>query len=175
MNLIFEVLDKKKHNFKNFDCGKEVMNSFLKRFALKNQKLNISKTWVVFDADAKIAENKSEVIAYFTFASQSIAPQLITDKKLPNYPVPTTLLARIALDLKFQNQGLGKELLFIALEEALRLCETGIPAYAVILDVLDEEALAFYQKFNFLRKLGNSTNQLFVRMTTLEEMFNKTI
>lgn len=62
MKLIFEILDKQKHNVKDFDCGQGVMNAFLKRFALKNQKLYLSKTWVVFDESKLDETNKADVV-----------------------------------------------------------------------------------------------------------------
>ena len=153
MKLIVEILDKSRHNFKSFDCGQKSMNDFLKQFALKNLKLNISRTWIVFDEHNNQGE-KHNVIGYFTLSMQSVEPSLFPDEKLPRYNLPTTLLARIAIDQNFQNQGLGKKILYAALKKALIISKVGLPSYAVILDVLDEKALAFYKKFSFLKKLG---------------------
>ena len=100
MKLIVEVLDSKKHDYKKFDCGQEVMNTFLKRFALKNQKLKIRKTWIF--CNEQINQNeKSNVIGYFTLTMQHIDPQFFADEKLPKYLLPITLLARIAVDKNF--------------------------------------------------------------------------
>lgn len=49
MNLILRVLDKNQHNLQDFDCGKKEMNAFLQKFALKNQELGLSKSWVLVD------------------------------------------------------------------------------------------------------------------------------
>ena len=172
MKLGFELLDRKKHSLKNFDCGKAVMNAYLKQFAFKNQKLKISKTWVVLDEEEEKLNLKSNVVAYFTLTAQHTESKLFSDKKLPNYPVPITLLARIAVDLNFQGKGVGKEVLFIALKKSLQLATEGLASYAVIIEVLDDKALAFYKKFSFLKKLDNSNHRLYVSMETLEEMFN---
>ena len=144
---------------------------------LKNQKLYLSKTWVVFEESKPAEDNKADVIGYFTLTAHSLESSLINDNdvKLAKYQVPITLLARIAVDLTFQGQGLGREILYIALEQALHFCHLGLPSYGVVLDVLDEKALHFYQKFSFFRKLDNSDTKLFVIMATLETICNKKI
>ena len=176
MKFLLEILDKNKHDIKNFDCGQEKMNLFLRRFALKHQNLGLSKTWILTNGETKLNQ-KSRVVGYFTLASQSIEPSLIKQveqNNLPNYYlIPTILLARIAIDINFQKQKLGSKLLAKALQKALEASEKGIPAYAVILDVLDDNAAKFYQKFNFFKKLFNLDNKLFVSIKTIKKLFKE--
>ena len=63
-------------------------------------------------------------------------------------PVPAVLLARLAVDRSEQGRQLGGHLLV----DALRRCVRGgreFGARAVVVDAIDEEAVAFYQHFDF--------------------------
>lgn len=171
MNLSLEILNKSKHNIKDFDCGKETLNQFLHRFALKNQQLGLSKSWVLLDKDFTSSIQKQEIIGYFILAIQTIEPKIIQEEKLPNYQLPVTLIARIAVNKKFQGNGLGTKLLFLAIKQALKLNNNGLPTYAVVLDILDNDAMRFYQKFNFFRLLDNSEKRLFVPMKIIQKIF----
>lgn len=166
MNLHLQVLDKNQHNPKNFDCGKQGMNAFLQKFALKNQQLGLSKSWVLVDNN-----NPQTIIGYFTLSIQTIEPQLIEEEKLPKYQLPVTLIARIAVDKTFQGKGFGRKLLFLALKKSLQLNNHGLPTYAIVLDILDNDAKEFYQQFNFFKELDNSGRKLFVPMKIIRELF----
>lgn len=166
MNLILRVLDKNQHNLQNFDCGKKEMNAFLQQFALKNQELGLSKSWVLVDDN-----NQQNIIGYFTLAIQTIEPQLIEEEKLPKYQLPVTLIARIAVNKTFQGKGFGRKLLFLSLKQALKLNNNGLPTYAVVLDILDNDAKEFYKKFNFFQELDNSGKKLFVPMKVVRKLF----
>lgn len=168
----FEVLDKTKHQLKPFDCGKVVMNDFLKRYAAKNQKLGLSRTWVLVKnvTDGQ----KAEVAAYYTLASQSVEPENFDDDvSLPRYPTPTILLARLAVSETYRGQTLGRKTLLAALAQAARISEQGLPAHALVLDVLDDDALRFYQQFNFFKPFDTSVDdkiRLFVPMSAVKRL-----
>ncbi|CRZ20307.1 GNAT family N-acetyltransferase [Kingella kingae] len=168
MALSIELLDKSQHNSRAFDCSKDNMNVFIRQFAVKNQKLGISRTWVFADSGS----SKKEIAAYFTLAMQTVEPSdLHSNEKLPNYPTSVVLLARIAVDKRFQGQGLGKRALLAALAKALQASEQGLPAFAVVLDVLDDDALKFYQSFDFFQHFGDETHKLFVPMKAVKQLF----
>ena len=174
MNLLIELLDKSKHDIKNFDCSQKEMNAFLKQFAVKNQNLKISKSWAVFAEQNLTDKKKAEIIGYFTLTAQTIEPELLEElekDKFPKYPLPITLLARLAVDVKFQNQGFGEKILFLALRKAAELCNSGLATYGVVLDVLDDRALKFYQKFEFFKKLDVLGKRLYVSMNAIEDLF----
>ena len=48
--LRIEPIDKK-HHVRDFDCGIESLNTYLGRFAYKNNQNNISRTFVLIDDD----------------------------------------------------------------------------------------------------------------------------
>ncbi|MBR2252770.1 MAG: GNAT family N-acetyltransferase, partial [Neisseriaceae bacterium] len=82
-----------------------------------------------------------------------------------------TLIARIAVNKIFQGKGFGRKLLFLSLKQALKLNNNGLPTYAVVLDILDNDAKEFYKKFNFFQELDNSGKKLFVPMKVVRKLF----
>ena len=68
----FEPLDATQHDIKKFRCGKPTMDEFLHRYAAKNAKLGLSKTWVL--ADRQPETDKAAIAAYYTLSLLSIAP-----------------------------------------------------------------------------------------------------
>lgn len=65
---------------KKFDCGTEVLNSFLVRYALKNDELGIGRTFIALD-------DNDQISGYFTLATAQVAYKEIPEDykvKLPN-------------------------------------------------------------------------------------------
>lgn len=177
MTLLYTVesLDKNKHELKAFDCGKSDMDVFLSRFAFKHSKLGLSSTWVLAkELNSKANEKqrvKREVIAYYTLASSTVIKSGIpTNQSLPHYPIPVVLLARLAVDKHYQGKGLGAKILVTALRHAVELSNQGLPAYGLVLDVLDDNALTFYQCFDFFEPFTDNPMRLFVGMNSIRQL-----
>ena len=169
--MAFVLLDTKQHDVKSFDCGKPEMNLFLSRYADKNRKLGISSSWVLPVNNPQETSEKSTIRAYFTLAYSTVARKKIpTDKNLPAYPVPVILLARLAVNNPYQGQNLGKKTLVTALRQCVTLTDKSLPVLGVVLDVLDSEALSFYQKFNFFQPLTDNPMRLFVPLNMLRQI-----
>jgi hypothetical protein len=167
----FVIVDKAQHNLRKFSCGKPNMDTHLARFAVKNMQLGLSRTWVlpVVNDDPNI--QKTPIAAYYTLASSTVNRESIpTDKSLPGYPVSVVLLARLAVDKQFLGQRLGEKTLVTALRKSVELTDTGLPAVGVILDVLDEDALRFYQHFDMFKPFTDDPMRLFVSMNTLKQI-----
>ena len=164
----FVPINKQTHLLKKFDCGKEGMNFFLSRFAVKHEKLGLSRTFVLpVDDDS----DKRIISAYYTLAMSTVSPKKLPIKKsLPSYEVATVLLARLAVDIHFQGRRLGEKSLVTALRHAVKLCDNGLPAMGLVLDVLDDDALAFYQRFDFFKALTDDPMRLFVPMNALRDI-----
>lgn len=171
MNLCSEFveLDSKKHLTKEFDCGKKEMNDFLQKFASKHAKKGVSKTFVLNSKENTINE-KLAIAAYFTITGATVSRDDIPVTGLPRYPVPATLLARLAIGKNFQRHGLGSKVLIYSLRHAVKLADAGMPTVGVVLDVLDEEALKFYQSFNFFDNFTNDPMRLFAEMAVLRKI-----
>jgi len=82
--------------------------------------------------------------------------------------IPTTLLGRLAIDIKSQGKGIGKILLIDALKRSYEIAKE-IGSFAVVVDPIDEEAEKFYQKYGFI-KLPDS-EKMFIAMNTLKLLF----
>jgi len=166
----FVAVDSSEHHLKAFDCGQAEMNDYLARYAEKNQRLGLSATWglPVVKTNQSL---KAKIACYYSLASATVArSQIPTDKKLPGYPVPVVLLARLAVDKGFQKQGLGEKALVSALRHSVILTNKGLPAHGLILDVIDEKALSFYQQFDIFKPFTDDPLRLFVGMNILKKI-----
>ena len=95
---------------KEFDCGSEELNLFLKCYAQQNDKNRIGRTFVGFE--------KNTPVGFITLCIGSIAfNELPSNHKLPRYPIPVIRIARLGVDKSFQRKGYGKELLGFSLEK----------------------------------------------------------
>ncbi len=132
------------HPVEAFDCGREELNRYLARYAWQNQQAGAAQTYVGIVGEA--------IVGYHTLAVGHVtledAPQRLT-KGLAKHPVPIMLLARLAIDRRWQGQGVGKALLRDAMQRTLQAADiAGIRAFAV--HAKDEEARRFYEHFDFM-------------------------
>ncbi len=100
---------------------------FLTRFAVKNMKLGLSRTWVLPVVADERQSQKAHIAAYYSLASSTVMKEEIPyDKNLPSYPVPVVLLARLAVDEQFKEQRLGEKTLITALRKSVESQATRI-------------------------------------------------
>jgi hypothetical protein len=167
----FVLVDKTKHDLKSFDCGKPKMNEFLARFAVNNMKLGVSRTWVLTLAEPIEKQTKFTVAAYYTLAATTVERDEIPLKNsLPSYPIPVVLLARLAINKIYQNQGVGDKTLIGALRKTVELTKAGLPAIGIVLNVLDDNALKFYQKFEAFEPFTNDPMRLFLPINVARQI-----
>mgnify|MGYP002637598966 FL=1 len=166
----FVFVDNSKHDIKGFKCGKPGMDTFLSRFAVKHGKLGISRTWVL-PATKSGESQKEKIAAYFTLSSSTVVREDIpVEKSLPGYPVPVVLLARLAASEDYQGQRLGEKTLIASLRKSVELTDIGLPALGLILDVLDQDALKFYQRYGIFKPFTDDPMRLFVSMHVLRQI-----
>jgi GNAT superfamily N-acetyltransferase len=137
----------KEHPVKQFDCGKAPLNEYLKRYALKNDKLSIGKTFLALERRVPAPA----VAGFITLASAQIDAANFGESvsvKLPRYPVPALRIARLAVDTRFQGRGAGAWLLKQAFLKALQIADIA-GLFAVLVDAKDEDAKRFYEKYGF--------------------------
>ncbi len=132
------------HAVEDFDCGREELNKYLRRYAWQNQQAGASQTYVGLLDGA--------IVGYHALAAGQVlyddAPQRLT-KGLARHPIPIMLLARLAVDRRWQNQGVAKALLKDAMLRTLQAAEiAGIRAVAV--HAKDDAARRFYERFDFV-------------------------
>lgn len=150
-------------SIKDFDCGKDPLNAFLKQRAVKNEG-KASRTYVLCSA---AGEDAGSVIAYYTLAAGAVthdgAPSW-AKRNMPN-PVPVIVLGRLAVDSKHHGKGLGKALIKEAIQRTLE-ASRAIGARALIVHAVDDEAVSFYAPFGFQR-FPTDSRTMFLPVETL--------
>jgi GNAT superfamily N-acetyltransferase len=149
-------------------CGKASiaekpsLNDFLRALVSQYEKRNLGRTYVA------LAQGDQRVQGYYTLASGAIAVTSLPArqaKKLPRHAVPVVLLARLAVNQNVQGKGLGGFLLRDALTRSLELSEK-LGIHAVVVDAIDADASAFYQRIGFL-PLTDDEKRLFLPLDTI--------
>ncbi|MBF0236055.1 MAG: GNAT family N-acetyltransferase, partial [Desulfamplus sp.] len=134
----------REHSLDRFDCGNSVLNEWLGKYAWINNKANAAKTFV-------ICERKDNVVGYYSVAMGSIDYEEATPrikKGLARHPIPVVLLARLAVDKRYQKMKMGSFLIKDALIRIVTVSEH-IGARAVLVNAKDENAKCFYEKHQF--------------------------
>ena len=151
------------HNHRRFSCGDSQLDDYLQRFARQHAASNVSRTYVASLGEA--------ILGYYSIAMSSIAKAQLPERYLarfPNFPLPVARLARLAVDTRFQRQGLGELLLADALYRCHRLAgEIGM--VGVIVDAKHEKAKAYYQRFEF-ESLPDSPLTLWLPITAIAKL-----
>lgn len=157
----------KKHKRSEFDCGNDELNQYLSRYARQNDAKGINKAFVATKPDVPLI-----VDGYYTISSSVInflsLPRDVA-QQLPNYPIPSALIGRLAVDVSCQGEGLGTELLVNALLRIVK-ASSEIGIYAVRVDAIDERAKRFYLKYEFI-PLADSSLSLFLPLKTIKREF----
>lgn len=68
---------------------------------------------------------------------------------MPRHRIPTILVARLAVDRRFQGRKLGTRLLAEALRRAVAASDAAA-ARVVVVDAIDERAAGFYRERGFI-------------------------
>lgn len=126
-----------------FDCGQRALNQFLKRYAVVNQSAGGAKSYVCCV--------DQEVVGFYSLAAGSVEPKtapLRVVKGLSGHPVPVMVLARLAVDKRYQGMGLGIALLKDALLRTLQVSDI-IGIRALIVHAKDDIIRNWYMQWEF--------------------------
>ena len=156
-NLVIQPLESS-HDRKNFSCGVDALDDYLKKQAKQDIRRRIARLFV-----ATTPDNPDTILGYYTLSSLAIElTQLPADlaRKLPRHPVPAALIGRLACATAARGQGIGKMLLMDAIKRTLAVSNE-IAIYALVVDALDEQAAGFYRKYGFTQ-LASKGHRLFL-------------
>jgi len=131
------------HELVDFDSGERFLDDWLKRRSLKNHAVGAYRCFVLCAG--------ARVIGYYSLSagaiSHSAAPKAMR-RNMPD-PLPILLLGRLAIDKRFQNQGLGRALLRDAMLRAINVAsDTGV--FALLVHAISEQAKRFYLAHGFV-------------------------
>ena len=150
------------HDRSSFACGEEPLDRYFQRQAGQDVKRSLAGIFVLVDTET------DRVTGFYTLSALSVeATDLPEDvvRKLPLHPLPATLIGRLAIDLNYQGQRLGKALLFDALQRAYQH-RRQIGSIAVVVDAKHDRARAFYERHEF-RRFPENAYRLFLTMKTI--------
>lgn len=132
------------HDATLFENGKHPSLDEWLRKALERE--TTGRTFVVCE------RGTNRVVGYYALASGSVQRERLPSARLrsgmPN-DVPVFLLGRLAVDKSAAGRGLGKSLMTDALNRALSVTSS-IAAWAILVHPIDDDAVAFYRKFDFI-------------------------
>lgn len=145
-----ELFDNKRHDVREFTCGIEKLDKYLKEQAGQEIRRKVAAVYIIREKTSR------KVIGYYTLSSYSLEltnlPENIT-KKLPKYKaLPATLIGRLAVDTGYQGKRIGEHILLDALNRSYILSKH-IGSFAVIVDAKDQKSRSFYEKYGFIRTL----------------------
>jgi predicted N-acetyltransferase YhbS len=138
-----------------------VLDTWLKRKALKNQSSGAARTYVITSGQT--------VIGYYALAVGSVSRPEATGpvrRNMPD-PIPVMLLARLAVDRRWQGRGLGAALLRDAVLRTLQAAEI-VGIRAMLVHAISIEATRFYRYFGFQSSMATDMT-LMAALSVLEQ------
>jgi predicted GNAT family N-acyltransferase len=155
------------HDKAAFSCGNDRLDRYFHATATQDKKRNIAIPYVIYDRD------RQKIIGYYTLSMSGInleeLPQALA-KKLPKYPiVGVSLIGRLAVSNDYRGYGWGKLLIMDALYRSLGISKA-TASFAVIVEAIDDEAVKFYQRFDF-QSFPDRPFKLFRTMANIELAF----
>lgn len=170
MNPRFKVeILSKRHDRDSFTCGVAPLDHYLKKQAGQEARKRVAVTYLMIDL-----ESNNRIAGYYTLSAASIIPGDLPEsikRKLPRYEsIPATLIGRLAVDVNYRGQGLGKVLLIEALRQS-NLTSQKVASFAVIVDAKSEMAKIFYKTLGFI-PFPSFPSRLFLPMKTVEILFS---
>lgn len=146
------------HPVSDFHCGKKPLDDWLARHAIENDERRLSAVSVLTDGSA--------IIGYFSLTMGGLRaadlPPRLGRGLPPRIDIGAVLLGRLAVDVRWQSQGIGLNLLATAVATSARAAAE-VSARFIAVDPLDDEARRWYAKHGF-REIAN-TGRMYVKLS----------
>jgi predicted GNAT family N-acyltransferase len=152
------------HDRTTFACGVPALDTYIQRQGRQDQERHLAAVFV-------LTSDGRTIDGFYTLSAHSILAADLPEtaaRKLPRFPLPVTLLGRMAVSQRLRGQRLGEFLLMHALERAW-LGSQQVASWAVVVDA-KQGARAFYQKYDFVA-LPSQPDRLFLPMANLNRLF----
>jgi GNAT superfamily N-acetyltransferase len=158
-----EALDPSRHDRHGFGCGIIALDNFLRRQAAQQSRKDNSRTYVLIDP-----ESPERILGFYTVTVIALEWPGLPEKLIKRHrnAKGAALIARLAVDRRFQGKGYGERLLVDALRRVLSASETvGYPL--VFVDAKDG-VRAFYELYGF-RPLAHHPYKLFMTISDIRK------
>lgn len=161
-----EKLNKAQHKRDHFDCGEDILNTYLKTRANQEQNKNLNVTYVVVGKDLQYPK---PIMGYYTLSNSALSAYGI-DASIrrhipPTYDIPTVKIGRFATHKNQQRQGIGSLMLKDACHKIIEISAfSGIKGLEVVAKT--EAAAKFYENFGF-HKMDDNQKILFLPIETI--------
>jgi GNAT superfamily N-acetyltransferase len=156
-----ERFDPSRHDASQFQSGSQALDHWLVRYAGQSERRDAARTFVITDAGV--------VISYYALLVGELDHGQATERTRKgmsrHYPIPVAILARLAVDHRYQHRGLGATLLQDALRR-VTLASERLAVRAVVVHAIDDRAAHFYEHFGF-RALSATPRTLMVTLAEL--------
>lgn len=170
--IFVEPFDPQKHDRAAFACGTARLDNFLKRTARKQQAGDFTRVWVATDS------GQTRILGYYALNAHSLEgddlPVHLTRNAPRSGSIPAVYLSMIAVDRRYQGQGIGRILLADALKRAA-IAADQVGLKAVILDVIEdggaeitEKRHAFYAGMGF-QSFPSRPLRMFISIETVRK------
>lgn len=154
-SVTIEILGRQhKDLLKDFRNQHQSLEEYLPRFARRHiEKDLLARTYLAIDRN----QGSERIAGYFSLTTVSVERKSMQHikalEKLPGFPIPGVLLARLAVDTRVQRQGLGRHLFEEALSLTLQLARSGPVAFRLfVTDAIDLQAAQFYERAGMQRE-----------------------
>lgn len=136
----------------HFACAKRDLDEWLIRQAGQQERKHNTRTFVAVDPI-----DGQSVVGYYATSTYRLdldeaASAFGVGKR--RYPVPAVLLARLAVDKRWEGRGIGRQLLRHALT-GIAHASRAIGFEVVVVHAIDDEAATFYGRYGFIRFEGH--------------------
>jgi GNAT superfamily N-acetyltransferase len=156
-----ERYDPPRHDTGVFQSGNEALDRWLHRYAGQSERRDAARTFVLTDAGV--------VIGYYALLAGELDHGQATERTRKGmsrrYPIPAAILARLAVDHRHQNRGLGATLLQDALLR-VTLASEQLAVRTLVVHAIDQPGVRFYEHFGF-RALSATPRTLMVTLAEL--------
>ena len=153
------------HNLEEFDCGKVVLNDWIRQKANKSQVEGGARTFVV--------THKGLVVGYYCIATGSVGHDQLNAKlkrNMPN-PIPVIVLGRLAIDQRYPKQGIGTGLMKDCYLRVLSIADQ-VGVRALLVHALDDESRDYYVDHLGFSSSPITRNTLFLGIKEIKAAVN---
>jgi GNAT superfamily N-acetyltransferase len=155
---------KEGHVVSAFDCGDDLITSWLRKQAKKANQGDTARTFVV-------CRGTKRVVAYYSLAAGGTERVREGGGQLTRnapHPVPVIILARLGVDKSERGNGLGQDMLADAMKRALQAAKI-IGARALLVHAINEKVGGFYKSQGFMNLNPPDDLTFYLPMKTIRD------